>query len=45
LDMEQHRVWYRCPVCRSFWIETERYLARVPDEQAIERFGKEILNE
>lgn len=33
INRSQHEMWYRCVVCDTYWVETERYAVIVPYEQ------------
>jgi translation initiation factor 2 gamma subunit (eIF-2gamma) len=33
VDAPGHETWYRCSVCGSYWVETERYAMLVPHSE------------
>ena len=43
-DFERQLRWYRCPACRVFWYETERYLCRATDAEAVASLGAGVLD-
>ena len=44
VDRERQLLWYRCPTCRVFWMETERYLCRATDADAVASLGEGVLD-
>ena len=42
MDRERQLLWYRCPACRVFWKETERYLCQATDAEAIASLGEGV---
>jgi hypothetical protein len=45
VDARLHETLYRCDVCHTFWVETERFATAIDDATAEATFGERILHD